>query len=80
MGHDLFNNLLESALSQHVNKATGDNILDLVFPVNDSLVSNVNTGSEFGTIDHNIFSCDVNLEVYKKNVSKEHIYIYCKGN
>ena len=83
MGHDLYNNLLESVLSQHVNKFTrGDNILDLVFPANDSLVSNVNTGPEFGTSDHKIvlFHENVNLKVYRENVREELIYLYRKGN
>ena len=57
MGYDLYDNLLESVLSQHVNKPTsGDNILDLVFSINYSLVSNVNTGPEFGKSDHKIVS------------------------
>ena len=57
MGHDLYNNLFESGLSQHVNKpTTGDNILDPVFQSNDSLVSNVYTGPEFSTSDHRIVS------------------------
>ena len=38
MGHDLHNNLLDSALSQHVNKPMrGDNILDLIFSTNNGL-------------------------------------------
>ena len=63
MGHALYNNLLESGLSQHVNKSTiGDNILDLVFSTNDGLVSNVNTGPEFSTSSHRIVSFNINLE------------------
>ena len=46
-GHDLYNNLLDSALSQQVNKLTrGDNI----FSITDSVVSNVDTGTGFGVI------------------------------
>ena len=72
MGHDFYNNLLESGLSQHVNKPTrGDNILDLVFSTNDDLVSNVNTDPEFSTSDYKIVSFNINLEVYKDNVSEE---------
>ena len=40
MGHDLYNHLLESVSSQHVNKPTrGDNILDLIFSTNDNQVT-----------------------------------------
>ena len=82
MGHDLNNNLLESDLSQHVNKPTrGDNILDLIVSTNDGLVSNATTVPEFVTSDHKIVSFNVSLEVYKKNVSEELVYIlYQKGN
>ena len=45
VSHDLYNNLLESGLSQHVSKLMRDNnMLDFVFSTNDGLVSNVNTG------------------------------------
>ena len=81
MGHDLYDNLLESGLSQHVNKPTrGDNILDLIFSTNDGLVSNVSTDPEFSTIDHRIVSFNIDLEVYKDNISKELIFIYRRGN
>ena len=57
MSHDLYNNLLKSSLSQHLNQPTrSDNILDLIFSTNDGLVSNVNTGPEFSTSDHKIVS------------------------
>ena len=49
---------MEIALSQRVNKSAGsDNILilDHKFSINYSLVSNVNTGPEFLTIDNCIF-------------------------
>ena len=65
MDHDLYNNLLESDLSQDVSKPTrSDNILDLVFSSNDGLVSNVNTGPEFSTSNHRIVFFNINLEVY----------------
>ena len=60
MGHDVYNNLLESGLSEHVNKPkSGENILDLIFSTNDDLVTlvhNVNTGPEFSTSNHKIVS------------------------
>ena len=81
MGHDLYNHLLESGLSQHVSKPTkADNILDLVFSTNDGLVSNVNTDPEFSSSDHKTVSFNINLEVYKNNVSEKLIFIYRKGN
>ena len=81
MSHDLYNNLLESGLSQHVNKPTkGDNILDLIFSTNDGLVNNVNTGSEFSTSVYRIISFNINLELYKDNVNEEPIFMYRKGN
>ena len=62
MGHDLYNNLLESGRSQHVNKPTrGDNMLDPVCSTNDSLINNVTTGPNFGTRDHKIVSFNINL-------------------
>ena len=73
--------MLESDLSQHVNNPTRrNNILDLVFSTNNSLVNNVNTGLEFGRSDHKKASFNVNFEVYKDNVSEELVYIYRKGN
>ena len=71
MSHDLYNHLLESGLSQHVSKSTrGDDILHFVFTTNDGLVSNVNTGPEFSTSHYRIVSFNINLEVYKDNVSE----------
>ena len=81
MGHDLYNNLLESGLSQHVNTPTrGDIILDLIFSTNDGLVSNVNTGPEFSTSGNKFVYFNINLEVYKENVSEELIFIHRIGN
>ena len=37
-------------------------------------------GPKFGTSDHKIVFFNVNLEVYKENVSEKFIYIYRKGN
>ena len=78
---ELYNNLLESALSQHVHNPTrGNNILDLIFSTNDSLITDVNVGPEFSTSDHKIVSFNINLEVYKTNVSEEQVYMYKQGN
>ena len=76
-----FERVIFGDFNQHVNKPTrGDNILDLVFSTNDGLVSNVNTGPEFSTSDHKIIFFNINLEVYKDNVSEELIFMYRKGN
>ena len=83
MGHNLYEHLLESGLSRHVDKPTrGDKILELVFSTNDSLalVSNVNRGPEISTSDHRAVSFDTNFEVYKENVSEKLIFIYGKGS
>ena len=73
--------MFESGLNQHVSKAKrSDNILDLIFSTKDSVVGNVNTGPEFSTSDHKIVSFNINLELYKDNVSKELISVYRKGN
>ena len=46
----------------------------------ESLESNANAGPEFGSSDHKTISLNVNLGVYKENVSKGHIYKYRKDN
>ena len=72
--------LLESGLSQHVSNPTrGENILDLVFSTNDGLLSNVDTvqNSAPATIQ---LSFNISLDVYKDNINKELIFVYCKGN
>ena len=49
-GHSLYDSLLESALSQHVNEPTrGDNILDLIFSTNDSLIRTRRSGRSRAT-------------------------------
>ena len=78
MGHDLYNNLLESGLSQHINKPTrDDNILDLTFSTNDSLVRNINTGPEFRTSDHKIVFFQSNPRgLQRKRERRAYIFIY----
>ena len=81
MGHDLYNNLLESVLSQHVNKPTrDDNILDLIFSTNDSLVSNIIQALNSAPATIELYLFYINLKVYKDNVSEELIFIYCGRN
>ena len=80
-GRDFYNNLLESALSQHVHKPTrGDNVLDLIFSTTDDLVGNVNIGPEFSASDHRIVSFSINFEIFKESDSEEKILLYNKGN
>ena len=81
MGHNLYNNLLESDVSQYENKSTrGDNILDLIFSTNDGLVSNVNSGPESSISYHWIVSFKINLEVYKEHLSEEIIFMCRNAN
>lgn len=79
-GRELYTDLLESALNQHVNEPTrGDNILDIILSTNQMLVDNVNVGPDFSTSDHRIVSFTVNLDIFK-SPSIEEIYLYKKGN
>ena len=80
-GHALYDCLLESALTQHVNKPTReDKILDLIFSTNETLINNVIVGPEFSTSDHRIVKFDIDLKVYNDNTSEELVYVYSKGN
>ena len=61
MGYDLYNNMLESALSQHANKPLrGDNILNLTFSTNDGQVSNA---QNLAPMIIKLFFLNINLEV-----------------
>ena len=67
MGHDLYNNLLESGLTQHVNKRTkSDNLQDLIFSTNDGIVNNVNMGPAFSPSNYKIVSFNMYLNFKKK--------------
>ena len=73
--HDLYNNLLESALYQHVQKPTREhNILDLVLTTEESLVSDLMVGTEFSDSDHRIISFKIKLRENMKT-SEEKVWI-----
>ena len=52
-GHELYSNILESSLYQHIHEPTcGESILDIVLSTNDNQINNVDIGPEFSTSDH----------------------------
>ena len=74
--------VIKNALSQHVNKPRrGDNILDLIFTTNDSLVSNVNTDPEIGVSDHKMVSKYIPRRLQRKCERRTYLHkLYRKGN
>ena len=63
MGQDLYSNLLESALHQHVLKPTRErNIFDLVLSTKESLVNDVNVGLEFSSSDHRLITYNIKIK------------------
>ena len=80
-GSDLYTNLLESDLHQHVHKPTREsNILDLILTTNENLVSKVNVGPIFSTSDHRIITFNIKVEETKVNASKEKVPDYRRAN
>ena len=80
-GRDLYSNLLDSALHQHVNKPTrGINVLDIILSTNDTLVDNVNIGPEFSTSDHRIITFDVKITADNINSSSEKVLDYRRAD
>ncbi len=80
-GHDLYNNLIESSLTQFVLNPTRDNhILDLVLATNEELIQNLNVGEEFSNSDHRPITFNINFMNNKSNVSKEKVPDYRKAN
>ena len=72
-GHDLHKNLQESALYQHVEHPTrGENILDIILTTDESLVSNVNVGTEFSTSDHRVITFNIQVKLRKERVKKKY--------
>ena len=80
-GHDLYKNLQESALYQHVEHPTrGDNILDIILTTDESLVSNVNVGTEFSTSDHRVITFNIQVSKTKERESKEKVLDYRRAD
>ena len=73
-GRELYNNLQVSALYQHVNKPTrGANILDIILSTSDSLVNNVDVGSEFSTSYHRLITFDIKITGDKASSDTEKV-------
>ena len=52
-GHELYSNILESSLCQHIYEPTrGKSILDIVLSTNDNQINDIDIGPEFSTSDH----------------------------
>ncbi|ORD93263.1 RTJK, partial [Enterospora canceri] len=80
-GHDLYTNLLESELHQHVHEPTRDlNTLDLILSTSKDLVSNVNVGPVFSSSDHRIITFNLRMKEIKVNDSKERVPNYQRAN
>ena len=80
-GHDLYNNLKESSLTQFVKYPTRENhILDFVFATKDELVQNLKVGDIFSNSDHHAITFDINFSTSNLNQSKEKVPDYRKAN
>ena len=72
-GHELYSNILESSLYQHIYEPTrGESILDIVLSANDSQINNVDIGPEFSTSDHKsvFFTIECNTGVHNNIYGK----------
>lgn len=79
-GSELYSDILESNLSQHVNEPTrDDNILHIVLSNNHMLVYNVNVGPEFSTSDQKTLFFNINFYIFNESPRKEN-YLDKKGN
>ena len=72
-GHELYSNILESSLYQHIHESTrGESILDIVLSTNDNQINNVDVGPEFSTSDHKsvFFTIECNTGVHNNSYEK----------
>ena len=72
-GHELYSNILESSLYQHIYEPThGESILDIVLPTNDNQTNNADTGPELSTSDHKsvFFTIACNTGVHNNSYEK----------
>ena len=80
-GHELYANVLESDLHQHVTRPTrGNSILDLILSTSDNLVNKVNVGPLFSTSDHHMITLSIALKANKVKDSKDKVLDYQKAN
>ena len=73
-GHELYSNILESSLYQHIHEPIrGENILDIVLSTNDNQINNVDIGPEFSTSDHKsvFFTIECNTGVHNNRIRRE---------
>ena len=71
--HELYSNILESSLYQHIHEPTrGESILDIVLSTNDNQINNVVIGPEFSTSDHKsvFFTIECNTGVHNNSYEK----------
>ena len=72
-GHELYSNILESSLSQHIYEPTcGESILDIILSTNENQINNVDIGPEFSTSDHRsvLFTIKYNAGVHNNSYEK----------
>ena len=80
-GHDLYNNLKESSLTQFVQSPTReDHVLDLVLATKDELIENLRVGEVFSNSDHRGITFDINFIADEINKTKEKVPDYRKAN
>ena len=72
-GHEIYSNILESSLYQHIYEPTrGESILDIVLSTNDNLINNVAIGPEFSTSDHRsvLFTIECNIGLHNNSYER----------
>ena len=72
-GHELYSNILESSLYQHIHEPTrGEIILDIVLSTNDNQIDSADIGPEFSTNDHRsfFFAIECNTGVHNNSYEK----------
>ena len=73
-GCELYSNILESSLYQHIHEPTrGESILDIVLSTNDNQINNIDIGPEFSTSDHRTVSFNINCKIGQHNNSYEKV-------
>ena len=80
-GHDLYNNLKESSLTQFVLSPTRENhVLDLVLATKDELIENLHVGEVFSNSDHRGITFNIIFTADDSSKSKEKVPDYRKAN
>ena len=80
-GHDLYNNIKESSLTQFVEKPTrGNHVLDLVLATKENLIENLNVGEVFSNSDHRGITFHIKFTADEMNINNEKIPDYRRAN